>query len=320
MSRHLKPAEIISILESSLDNFVIEPLKAAPPSTAKAIYYKLKLVRPGGAAVPIKILIENEMTLTYGVVNPANGNDKRNQYVQQNGGKQELNVNFNLIDEQLVRMFDLLQAGLYHALRKSWDSGNAMLPSKRIGTRKVHTLIDRFKPDYENGVGIIETPAEGSQRFDNPRITFRCRPNKRPMDHKVVDWRGTPESVIMDALAPKLQRVGQADKVVGYHVAKIDGQDICYDNAYQFLNYGSKWRLTIVSLDSVCYSPTFISAPMVITQALVRKGSGVPDEGINWESYYAPDVDAETPINVSAAMPAVSSATNAADDLFGDMQ
>jgi hypothetical protein len=306
MNRTLTPAQIIASLKQDIGNFRIQPLVAPPPAGATAIYYKLRIM-VDGAERQIKINVDRPITLDYGVANPTNANDKRNKFVKADG-KKEHNINFNLADAELVEMFDLLQAGFYAALQRAWDSNSPLQPSKAFGKRPVHTLIDRIKPDYDNCAGIVTTAAADSKPFERPRVTLRARLEKRPMTHKVEAWRGTPETVIMDVGAPIIQRVGQVDKVAGYKTAMIDGAEINWANAYKFLNSGAQFLNTIFELSDLCYSPTFLSAPFILTRALVRKGTGAVEDNTDWSKYYTPAVAAETPIDVAAAMPAVQPA------------
>lgn len=301
MNRTLTPAQVIASLKQDISNFRFQPLVAPPTAAANAIYYKPRLM-VDGVERQIKINVDKSMTLDYGVANPTNANDKRNKFNKPDG-KKEHNLNFNLSDPELLEMFDLLQTAFYAALQRSWDSNSPLMPSKAIGKRPVHTLVDRFKPDYDNCAGIVNTPAPNSKPFERPRVTLRAKLEKRPMTHKVEAWRGTPETVIMDVSAPIIQRVGQIDKVAGYKTATIDGAEINWANAYKFLNSGSQFLNTIFELSDLCYSPTFISAPFILTRALVRKGTGVTEDNTDWSKYFTPEIAAETPVDFVAAMP-----------------
>jgi len=304
MNRILTPETVIQALRQDLGNFIILPLASAPQTAAQITYFKLRLMINGNP-VPINIVIDETMVLDYGVANPANTKDKRNTFVNP-AGKREHNVNFNLRSERLIEMFDLLQEAFYAALRRSWDSNNPLYPSKNYGKRPVHTLIDRFKPDYSGCTGIVNTPAADSKQYDSPRITLRARLEKRPLDHKVEAWRGTPETVILDNEQPILKNVGETRQVAGYSQAKVDGVDINWSNAYKFLNSGAKFLNTIFQMSDLCYSPSYVSAPLVLTRSLVRKGTGAAEDDTDWSKYYVPEQPTETPVNIVASMPSIA--------------
>lgn len=302
MNRFLTPDTVIQVLRQDLANFIILPLAVPPQANALTTYFKLRLM-VNGAPVPINIVIDDTIVLDYGVANPTNTKDKRNGFVNPASNKKEHNVNFNLRSERLVEMFDLLQDALYAALRRAWDSGNPLYPSKNYGKRPVHTIIDRFKPNYLECTGIVTTPAPDTKPYECPRITLRARLEKRPLDHKVEAWRGTPETVILNNEEPIFKTVGETRQVAGYAPAKVDNVDINWANAYKFLNSGAKFLNTTFQVSDLCYSPSYVSTPLVLTRALVRKGTGAPDDSTDWSKYYVPEQPTETPLNIAAAMP-----------------